>query len=449
MGIHLITDFYVISDSDGTFLRAVGTNFSTLDSIWENASKIPYQRDFSWNPDGSDAIVVIDNQLYRIDQNGDIQNQLTNKSIGKSVIDPMWDHKGNKISFISDNTLWIINRDGTNLKKIEPNVDRLVGWSSDNSKLYYSNYNNTNCTCFSIDNNGGKATKIETITSGDYLAISPEGKILFTKKVYNDGDLSSNNLYIADENGRNQKLLYADENENTFLGTSWSPNGHKISFSSGIINSDGTNKIDIELSEFHSWDPSSSYVGFTNITVTNTDDDYKVCIVKSDGNGSIEISPKDNLNFYFDSWSPDGSRLLIYDENYEVLVVKFNGYDELMHLDVPKNIIPGKEFPIFIKSLSSLVQDVQITLNGIVIGTSNETGSINCIINKSGKYILNASKEGYVNTSKIIVVQNNSFVEQENNVVETVTVKNPEASGFYLFYALISLCIIAFLWRKK
>lgn len=56
--IFRVRDFFVIADPDGTLFKVVGKNLTTVDSIRDNILNIEWQRDFSWSPDGTKALIV-------------------------------------------------------------------------------------------------------------------------------------------------------------------------------------------------------------------------------------------------------------------------------------------------------------------------------------------------------------------------------------------------------
>ncbi|MDO9096879.1 MAG: hypothetical protein Q7U60_01980, partial [Candidatus Methanoperedens sp.] len=121
-------------------------------SIRDNILNIEWQRDFSWNPDGTKALTVMGfitkkddgfatkSQLYVVDENGFILRQLTNESIEIDVRNPMWSHDGKKIAFNGKN-LWVINEDGTGLKRLVQDAENIyagtIAWSHDDGKIFY------------------------------------------------------------------------------------------------------------------------------------------------------------------------------------------------------------------------------------------------------------------------------------------------------------------------
>lgn len=447
--LYRITGFYIISDINGTFLRAVGTDFTTMDSIRKNAYSIPYQECFSWNPDGTDAIVVIANQLYHIDRDGSILQQLTNESVERYICDAFWNHKGDMIAFCGDN-LWIVNRDGTGLRQIASNACRLQGWSVDDSKLYYSSYDtNESRSLYVVQVNSSQKRKIATGKMGDYLIAGPDGKVAFTGCLDNNGNPCPSNLYVADSDGNNQELLAKSDQYDAFSNGIWSPDGSYIAYSSGVISSNGSQKYDIEMGDSFSWDNSGKYVGFTDLGLTDVSQNSlpRVCILKPASQELMSLSSEED-GFFYRGWSPDGNRILL-GSFEDISVIKLSGCDEVMSLNAPASITAGKEFSILIKSMSSPVQGARITLDGAEIGQSSPTGHFTYAINKSGTYVLNASKEGFVNTGKLLVVVEEPVLDR-NNISENVSIQDSTGvPGFCITSTLIALNYTVILLRRR
>jgi Tol biopolymer transport system component len=138
-------------------------------------------------------------------------------------------------------------------------------------------------------------------------AWSPDGsQIVFVRSYWSDYDtVVTNDLYLMDANGRNQRKLPGTSKEWAPL---FSPDGTKIAFWSerdGIVklyvmNVDGTNQIKLSDDEGipqrgYSWSPDGMYI------VYSTSDD-RICKVDSDGNSRVELCSGGEPR-----WSPNGS----------------------------------------------------------------------------------------------------------------------------------------------
>jgi TolB protein len=419
-----------IADIDGDVVRSASTGLSGVDSIRENSTDIGRVHGLDWEPDGTDAAVIINDQLYVTDQYVSYLNQLTNSSIEESIDECMWNHQGNMIAFAGEE-LWIVDKhDGSGLKKLASDVSRLIGWSQDDSMICYSSYGDGISSQYVVRLNDSKITKITTGSLDDYLVIGPDGRMLFTNSTFGDGDLISSGLYVADADGTNKKLLGENDSIYAYLTSkaSWSPDGDKIATAFNIINANGSGKYDIELGRTFSWHPSGDYIAFE--TGDYVGDRYitRVCVANSDGSGITQVSPDDDCSYSFDGWSPDGSRMLITKGvREELIVVRFSEFDEIMSIDFKEYNIPGKELNIVVTSMSQPVENALITMDGRELGLTDEKGCLNYTITESGIHIVNASKEGYFASGKQLTIYDDSYSSVKDDDVSDST-GNPEES---------------------
>lgn len=478
----------MIADPDGTFFRVIGKNFTTIDSIRDNILNIEWQRDFSWSPDGTKALVVMGfdprkYQLYVVDKNGDIR-QLTNESVETNVWNPVWSHDGKKIAFNGKN-LWIINEDGTGLKQLVQSAENIyagtIAWSHDDSKVFYQVGRSLRAVNVDGTETVELASRDDFGRGEDIFSSSPDRRrMIFTASTYNNGNISSK-LYVADAGGENQKLIL-EVSGSRVTKVSWSPKGDKIAFIEDgnlyTINTDGTGRATIALTSFnYAWHPSSDYIVFSSEIDKKTrkdvdhsrfwpkEDSYtrQVFVSKPDGTERVQITSNYQFNYQlggrspdldygFGSWSPDGSRLLVesFDNKFDkmnLLVIKFSGYDEVMSLHVPSSVQQGEEFAIQIKSMSKPVENSIVTLNDREIGKTNENGFLKYSFKEKGNYSLSAAKQGFRTASKSIIVKELSS-EQAANTPALAPKEVADASktpGFSLVFSVIALIVIAIL----
>lgn len=417
-----------IADVDRNSVEAIGANLSDI-SKWD---WIDYEREFEWEPNGTDAVMILNGDLCVVENYVSSLNQINDSEGG--ISECMWNHKGDSIAFI-EGSLWTTDRHtGDDLKKLASNADRLVGWSQDDSKIYYSSYENDSCSQYVVQLNDSKITKISTGSLDDYMLIGPDGKILFTNTSFEDGKVISSSLSVADADGTDKKMLDENASEYAYLisKASWSPDGDKIATAFNIINANGSEKYDIELGNTFSWHPSGDYIAFEAVDSVGGINTTRVCVANSDGSGITQVSPDDNYSYSFDGWSPDGSRMLItkHDTNYtteELLAVRFSGFDEIMSLRFKEYALPGKELLILVKSMSQPVQNALVTLDGKEIGTTDENGHLNYTVSESGIHILNASKEGYFASGKELTVYGDTYSSVKDGDVSDTT-DSPEGS---------------------
>ncbi len=312
--------------------------------------------------------------------------------------------------------------------------------------------------------------------------------MIFTASTYNNGNISSK-LYVADAGGENQKLIL-EVSGSRVTKVSWGPKGDKIAFIEDgnlyTINPDGSGRATIALTSFnYAWHPSGDYIAFSADIDKKTGKDvdhsrfwpkedsytWQVFVARPDGTERVRITQNDQINYdlggwstditsqldyKYGSWSPDGSRLLVesFDNKFDkmnLLLIKFSGYDEVMSLHVPSSVQQGEEFLIEIKSMSKPVEKAAITLNGREIGITNETGYFNYSFKEPGRYLLNATREGYRVASKLLIVKENTQLPGQQNItataVPTAVVDTLKVSGFNAIFSVIVLTVIVVLRR--
>ncbi len=172
--------------------------------------------------------------------------------------------------------------------------------------------------------------------------------MIFTASTHNDGKITSR-FYVADSDGRNQKLL-SEVTTRDGVSASWSPKGDKIALIENqnlyTINPDGSGMATIALSFIeYAWHPSGDYIAFSSAIdkKTGKDVDHSIFwpkeesftiqafISKPDGTERVQITLNDTRGYNINSWSPDGSRLLIESRSNqpsrnEVFIAKLSGY---------------------------------------------------------------------------------------------------------------------------
>lgn len=477
ISIFPLNAFYVIANVEGTGFRVVGKNLTTIDSIRENVFNIERQQYFSWSPDGTKALVVMglaNSQLYIVDKDGFILRQLTNKSIETKVWNPGWSYDGRKIAFNGKN-LWVINEDGTGLKLLDQDAENIhagtIGWSLDDSMIFYQ-VNRSVRAVNVAENDVVEIISRDNKTIDDIFSLSPDGrKILFTAST---NEKVASKLYVADSDGNNQKLIMDTTTGKDISNARWSPKGDKIAYVEDsnlyTVNPDGTGKTTIALTVFdYAWHPSGDYIA---ISCAIDKKSRQIFIAKPDGTERPQITSNDQLKYSLGGmnqvgisnrfisrpWSPDGSRLLIESlaDNLfmDLIVIKFEGYDEVMSLHVATLMQQGEKNTIEVKSLSEPVQNATVTLNGKKIGVTNETGSLEYNFNELGRNLLNASKEGYRTANKLITVKEFTPSPGQPGIVPTATTTVPETDipripGLGIIFSVFALIVMANLSDRK
>jgi Tol biopolymer transport system component len=228
-----------------------------------------------------------------------------------------------RIAFISSNTLYTINPDGSGeLMLISGEMNEAPSWKPDGSKIAFGRKGLLDSTyaIHTINPDGTGLQKISTDPSNDSQPTwSPDGtKLAFT---FTTG--GTKEIAVMNVDGSNRVDL-TNNSEDDFNPV-WSPDGTRIAFVSrrdfpGIVgdvtlgfeiyvmNADGSNQVRLTNNSFAdsnpSWSPDSSKLTFA----TNRDGNFEIYSMNS--NGSSQINLSNNSSSDFDPvWSPDGNRI--------------------------------------------------------------------------------------------------------------------------------------------
>lgn len=415
-----VRDFYVIADPDKTLIKTAGKcNYTTVDEIRENILDLEWQNNLMWNPEGTKALILMDqkplrSQLYLLDPDGFVLQQLTYapKNVELELVGTaLWSNDGKKIAYSStgqsesENGLWITNENGTEKKRLNDS-GFLVAWSPDDSRIFYFDENSS---LYSIKVDGTDRVQLSKeyfSRNEDGFEFSPDGKSLIFSTVNANGVT----IFLADSTGKNVKVLQEFPGYVIFK-PSWSPKGDKIAFAQDddlyTINPNGSEKslIASTITDYE-WHPSGEFISFVS----------SGSVFAASPDGSTKIKLAENGRF-LESWSPDGSRLLVSQYGFTGLfIIKLEGYEGPLSIDF---LTPVEEenCQLRVRCMSEPIADALLTLNGKEIGLTNSSGFLKYSFPDEGRCVINASKTGYRSASKVLVVQENSSASPVKSAV--------------------------------
>lgn len=414
--IFTVRDFYVIADPNNTLIKTAGKcNYTTVDEIKENVLDIEWQTNFMWNPEGTKALILMDQdplnyQLYLLDPDGYVLQKLTD--VSNRVENALWSHDGKKIAYSAagqskgENGLWITNENGTEKKRLN-NDGMPVAWSPDDSRIFYVDENSN---LYSIRVDGTDEVQLSTgfTRNEDVFSFSPDGKSLIFSTVNSD----KVTIFLADSTGKNAKTLEEFPGYLIFK-PSWSPKGDKIAFAQDnslyTVNPDGSEKnlVASNITDYE-WHPSGDYISFIS--------SGSVFVASPDGSMKIQLTEDASDYKFLEGWSPNGSRLLIRSEPTDLSIIKLKGYEDPLSIDF-MTPAKGESCELRVRCMSEPVADALLTLNDKEIGFTNSLGFLNYSCPDAGRYMINASKTGYRPTSRVLIVEENSSPSPVKSVV--------------------------------
>ena len=212
-----------------------------------------------WSPDGTKIAFYSDRdsgfrQIYVMNADGSNQTRLTNNAFLDRY--PAWSPDGSKIVFarIRGNVgsppvnvfdLVVMNPDGTNQTIVTSVANIFIGrptFSPDGAKIFYDSRTTESSALdvFSINLNGTNSTQITTDGRDDSAAdLSPDGNILAFMHDLNGQEAIYGtylfNLRIDSNQGPTPYPLISPPGNQISFFPSWSPDGSKLAYNTGLI----------------------------------------------------------------------------------------------------------------------------------------------------------------------------------------------------------------------
>jgi len=301
-----------------------------------------------WNKEGNKLICT-----RTLDDNVDIfiynpehenrEDQLTKISNIKNSY-PSFSPDGSHIVFhsnrFSDNDIYTLKVDGTNLKRLtdSPGDDRTPSWSPDGTKIAFVSTRGGNYDVFVMNVDGSRQENLTMLS--DSKEIHPYWSADGKEIIFNSSRINNTYaIYSILTDGSNIVSIEKNSGENTHA--KWSPDGERIIFrklieeenwKSDIFIMDKEGNHEIRLTrqkgnnQFPSWSPDGSKIIFSSSHYETGDSD--LYLMDTDGSNITRITPvEDGTSYYTPSFSSDGSMIVCTKAkggNEDIMIIHLN-----------------------------------------------------------------------------------------------------------------------------
>jgi len=226
--------------------------------------------------------------VFQRDSTGDLSSIYTMNDDGTNLTRlrtgerPAWSPDHSKIVFEANNTIFIMNADGTGARALTgvPD-DGQASFTADGSKVVFAHENlktgNSDVFTINVDGTNRKILVKMGNTSVNSPRMSPDG----TKLAFEALRRNNNDIVVMDLSTGRRTVVAGGPNHETL--PVWSPDSKRLAFRTGIldkgqcigiVNADGTNlrdfTNDVAFCSTVSWSPDGTELAFTSITAGST-----------------------------------------------------------------------------------------------------------------------------------------------------------------------------------
>jgi TolB protein len=263
-----------------------------------------------WSPNGEKIVFSVWQRngwrdLYVMNADGSNRRRLTQTRADESR--PAWSPRGGTIAFNRGGSLWLMDRDGSDARRIARNA-LAPAWAPGGRVLAFSRVRagtvEGTMAIFKMRTDGTGVTRLLTPEFDRDVAPSPDGtKIAFTSvRPY-----SQSGVYVADADGTNELFVHSGESP------AWSPDSAKLILQAAdglyTVDADGTDATKLASpagAHDPAWHPDGSAVSFV-ASSGGCSDVYTMAV---DGTGLTRATDAACYPAPVEfSWAPDGTKV--------------------------------------------------------------------------------------------------------------------------------------------